>query len=65
MRYITCCRCGKRINEGEPAVRRKGFTGFWCSYKCFTLEHEGYAACATDALVQEDKECNHQDWEVD
>ena len=28
MRKIHCVRCGKPINEGEDAVRRKHFTGF-------------------------------------
>lgn len=32
MRSVHCIRCGKRITEGEEGIRRKYFTGFYCSH---------------------------------
>ena len=57
MKFIPCCRCGKKIYDGEQAVRRRGFTGFYCSYRCLVLDTKiGYEDFVTDELVEEDKE---------
>ena len=59
MRKVHCVRCGKSINEGEEAIRRIHFTGFYCSHKCLALE-AGIAemSTVTNELVEEDKEAS-------
>ena len=64
MRRVHCIRCGKIINEGEEAVRRKHFTGFFCGFRCLALEM-GIAeiATVTNELVEEDKEVSGFGWD--
>ena len=64
MRRVHCIRCGKIINEGEEAVRRKHFTGFFCGFKCLSLEM-GIAEIKTvsEELVEEDKEASGFGWD--
>ena len=64
-RYITCARCGKKIYEGTTAIRKRGFTGFYCSFRCYALDNEANVAEVTDEIVQEDKTCNHKDWQIE
>ena len=66
MKYINCVYCGKSIEEDNKVVRRKGFTGNYCSWKCAALESGFFEVRKlTDELVKEDKECNGVDWEVE
>ena len=64
MRKVYCIRCGKAISEGEKAVRRKHFTGFYCSFECLVLE-TGIAEIKTvsEDLVNEDKEASGYGWD--
>ena len=64
MRRIHCVKCGKQINEGDEAVRRKYFTGFYCSFKCLALE-AGIAEVktVTEELVGEDREASGFGWD--
>ena len=64
MRRVHCVRCGKSIYEGEEAVRRKHFTGFFCGFKCLSLEM-GIAEIKTvsEELVEEDKEASGFGWD--
>lgn len=66
MRYMHCVRCGKKLYENKKCVRHKHFTGFFCSYKCLVNEL-GIAeeSIVTNEQVQEDKEANNIDWEVE
>ena len=51
--------CGKSIPEGSVAMRKRYYTGFYCSCECLILDTKiGYNVVVTDDLVQEDKECN-------
>lgn len=64
MRAVRCGYCAKAIPEGSHAIRKRGYTGFYCSCKCLILDTRiGYEEIVTDKLVQEDKECNGVDWE--
>lgn len=64
MRAVRCGYCAKAIPEGSHAMRKRGYTGFYCSCKCLILDTRiGYEEIVTDKLVQEDKECNGIDWE--
>lgn len=64
MRKVHCVRCGKTINEDEDAVRRKHFTGFYCSFRCLAFEM-GIAEIKTvsEELVNEDKEASGYGWD--
>ena len=64
MRKVHCVRCGKKINEGDEAVRHKYRTGFYCSFKCLALE-AGIAEVktVTEELVEEDKETSGFGWD--
>ena len=63
MRVVRCGYCAKAIPEGSHAMRKRGYTGFYCSCKCLILDTRiGYEEIVTDKLVQEDKECNGIDW---
>ena len=64
MRKVHCVRCEKSINEGEEAIRRIHFTGFYCSHKCLALE-AGIAemSTVTNELVEEDKEASGFGWD--
>lgn len=64
MRAVRCGYCAKAIPEGSHAMRKRGYTGFYCSCECLVLDTRiGYEEIVTDKLVQEDKECNGIDWE--
>ena len=64
MRVVSCGYCGKSIPEGSVAMRKRYYTGFYCSCKCLIRDTRiGYNVVVTDDLVQEDKECNGIDWE--
>lgn len=64
MRVVRCGYCDKAIPEGSHAMRKRGYTGFYCSCKCLILDTRiGYEKIVTDEIVQEDKECNGIDWE--
>lgn len=64
MRKVYCVRCGKKISEGEDAIRHKYFTGFYCSFKCLALKM-GIAEIrtVTNELVEEDKESSGYGWD--
>ena len=38
-KYVCCPQCGKRIYDGEMAVMRHGFIGYFCNERCLTLYH--------------------------
>ena len=64
MRVVRCGWCNKAIPEGSYAMRKRGYTGFYCSFTCLVLDARiGNVVTVTDTLVQEDKECNGIDWE--
>ena len=64
MRKVHCVRCGKKINEGELAVRHRHLTGFFCSFKCLALEMEiAKVETVTEELVEEDKEASGFGWD--
>lgn len=64
MRAVRCGYCNKTISEGSPAMRKRGYAGFYCSCECLVLDTRiGYKEIVTDKLVQEDKECTGTDWE--
>ena len=64
MRVVRCGYCGKSISEGSVAMRKRYYTGFYCSCECLILDTKiGYNVVVTDDLVQEDKECNGIDGE--
>lgn len=64
MRVVRCGYCGKSIPEGSVAMRKRYYTGFYCSCECLILDTRiGYNVVVNDDLVQEDKECNGIDWE--
>ncbi len=64
MRKVRCIRCGKLISEGEIAIRHKGYTGFYCSYKCLALETRiSEIVTVTNELVEEDKEASGFGWD--
>ena len=58
MKYAHCVRCGKQINEGSIAIRRKGWTGFYCCSDCFVLDNCGEMVTVTNELIEEDKGTN-------
>lgn len=64
IRIVRCAYCGAPIREGEKAIRRRGYTGFWCSVGCF-LRDTGFGSIetVTDRLVQEDRETNGVEWD--
>lgn len=64
MRVVRCGYCNKVIPESSHAIRKRGYTGFYCSCACLVLDTSiGNIVTVTDKLVQEDKECNGIDWE--
>lgn len=64
MRKVHCIRCGKKINEGDEAVRHKYQTGFYCSFKCLALEVGiTEVEVVTEKLVEEDKETSGYGWD--
>ena len=64
MRKIHCVKCRKAINEGEVAIRHKGWTGFYCSYKCLVLDIRiAESVIVTNELVEEDKKSSHHGWD--
>lgn len=38
MKYVECLHCGKKILLNKEAVARKGFIGYYCSWKCAAIE---------------------------
>ena len=64
MRVVRCGYCEKSIPEGSVAMRKRYYTGFYCSCECLILDTRiGYNVVVNDDLIQEDKECNGIDWE--
>lgn len=63
-RIVHCARCGKPIAEGQEAVRRKHYTGWFCSFRCLALEM-GIAETktVTDEIVKEDEEETGYGWD--
>nr|DAE89791.1 MAG TPA: protein of unknown function DUF3330 [Bacteriophage sp.] len=38
MIYVECTRCRKKLPLDSQAVIRRGFVGYYCSWKCAALE---------------------------
>lgn len=66
-RYSTCIWCGSRLYENTIVVRRKGYTGSYCSYMCAAFQSDLFNTIElTDKVVQDDKECsNSKGWELE
>lgn len=62
-RKVYCLKCGKSLKEGEQAIRRKGWTGFYCSYKCLCLNLGiSEAVIVSRELIKEDEEVTGISW---
>lgn len=52
MRVVRCGYCGKSISEGSVAMKKRYYTGFYCSCECLILDTKiGYNVVVTDDLV--------------
>ena len=56
MIYVECIRCKKKLPLGSQAAIRKGFVGYYCSWRCAALESGFFKAVPINKNdIEEDK----------
>mgnify|MGYP000153426889 FL=1 len=56
MTYVECARCKKKLPLDSQAIIRRGFIGYYCSWRCAALESSFFEIVSINKNdIEEDK----------
>ena len=63
MRKTHCIACNCILNEGDTALQKPGYTGFFCGYECYAKFFEAEHVLVSEDNVKENEYAGSYGWD--